>query len=46
MGKFAENWIKSGGNLRKGMVIIDPKVKPKSTWTFTAEIWTFDGLTK
>lgn len=46
-GKFAENWLKNcGGVVRKGMVLIDPKIKPKATWTFSAEIWTFDGTTK
>ena len=28
------------------MVLVDPKLKPKATWTFCAEIWTFDGSTK
>ena len=28
------------------MVLVDPKSKPRATWTFAAEIWTFDGLTK
>lgn len=28
------------------MVLVDPKSKPRATWTFAAEIWTFDGSTK
>mmetsp|Transcript_19487 Transcript_19487/g.14165 ORF Transcript_19487/g.14165 Transcript_19487/m.14165 type:complete len:106 (-) Transcript_19487:304-621(-) len=28
------------------MVLVDPKSKPRGTWTFCAEIWTFDGQTK
>ena len=28
------------------MVLVDPKSKPRATWTFSAEIWTFDGSTK
>lgn len=44
LGTFAEKWIKnSGGKIRKGMVLVDPKSKPRATYTFCAEIWTFDG---
>jgi hypothetical protein len=25
------------------MVLLDPKSNPKATYTFLAEIWTFDG---
>lgn len=47
LGKFADNWLKNcGGEIRKGMVLVDPKSKPKATWTFCAELWTFDGTTK
>lgn len=47
LGKFADNWLKNcGGNIRNGMVLVDPKSKPRATWTFAAEIWTFDGSTK
>jgi hypothetical protein len=47
LGKFADNWLKNcGGEIRKGMVLVDPKSKPRATWTFSAEIWTFDGTTK
>lgn len=28
------------------MVLVDPKSKPRATWTCAAEIWTFDGSTK
>jgi GTPase len=35
-----------GGELRKGMVLADPKINPRATWTFSAEIWTFDGSHK
>ena len=46
LGKFAEKWLANEGKIRKGMVLVDPKSKPKSTWTFCAEVWTFDGSTK
>jgi GTPase len=47
LGKFADNWLKNcGGQIRNGMVLVDPKSKPRATWTFVAEIWTFDGLSK
>lgn len=47
LGKFADKWIKNcGGELRKGMVLVEPKSKPRATYTFLAEIWTFDGTTK
>ena len=47
MGKFADNWLKNcGGELRKGMVLVDPRSKPRATFTFCAEIWTFDGANK
>jgi GTPase len=47
LGKFADNWLKNcGGQIRNGMVLVDPKSKPRATWTFAAEIWTFDGSTK
>ena len=28
------------------MVLVDPKSKPRATWTMMAEIWTFDGSTR
>lgn len=44
LGSFADNWLKNcGGKIRKGMILIDPKAKPRATFTFLAEIWTFDG---
>mmetsp|Transcript_3072 Transcript_3072/g.2931 ORF Transcript_3072/g.2931 Transcript_3072/m.2931 type:complete len:283 (+) Transcript_3072:759-1607(+) len=46
LGKFAEKWLANEGKIRKGMVLVDPKSKPKATWTFCAEIWNFDGSTK
>lgn len=47
LGQFAEKWIKnSGGEIRRGMVLVDTKSKPSATYTFTAELWTFDGSTK
>lgn len=47
IGEFAKKWLaKCGGQVRKGMVLIDPKSKPRASWTFIAEIWTFDGSTK
>jgi|SanBayMetagenome_1026888.scaffolds.fasta_scaffold544007_1 GTPase len=40
-------WIqKHGGSVRKGMVLVDTKAKPRASWTFCAEIWTIDGQTK
>ena len=24
------------------MVLVDPRIKPRATWTFCAEIWSFD----
>lgn len=47
LGQFADNWVKScGGEIRRGMVLVDPKSKPQATYTFTAEVCTFDGSTK
>lgn len=47
LGTFADKWLKnSGGKIRKGMVLVDPKSKPMATYTFCAEIWTYDGTTK
>ena len=47
LGKFADNWLKNcGGYIRNGMVLVDPKSKPRATWTFMVEMWTFDGSTK
>ncbi len=46
LGKFAEKWLTNEGKIRKGMVLVDPKLKPKATWTFCAEICTFDGVQK
>jgi GTPase len=45
LGQYADNWL-SNGIVRKGMVLVDPKSKPRATWTFCAEIWTFDGSIK
>lgn len=28
------------------MVLVDPKSKPRATWTIMAEMWTFDGSTR
>ena len=47
LGTFAEKWLKNcGGEIRKGMVLIDSKAKPRATYTFSAEIWTYDGTTR
>lgn len=47
LGKFAENWLKNcGGTIRKGMVLVDSRLKPRATFTFQAEIHTFDGETR
>jgi GTPase len=48
LSKFAEKCLGNEGKVRKGMVLVDPRTKPRATWTFCAEIWTFDstGTTK
>ncbi len=47
LGKYAKLWLENcGGHIRKGMVLVDPKIIPKSSWTFLAEIWTLDGTSK
>jgi len=45
LGKYAESWIKEG-EVREGMVLLDTKMNPKATYTFKAEIWSFDGVTR
>ena len=41
LGEFVKNWLQSqGGKIRKGMILIDAKAKPKSSYTFEAEIAT------
>ena len=48
LSKFAEKCLGNEGKVRKGMVLVDPRTKPRAAWTFSAEIWTFDssGTTK
>jgi len=44
LGSYTEKWLaENGGEIRKGMVLVDGKNNPKSTMTFKAEIWSFDG---
>lgn len=30
-GKSASTWLKSGGTIRRGMVLIDSRLQPKAT---------------
>lgn len=47
LGESAEKWMNnSGGQIRTGMVLLHPNAKPKATYVFEAEIWTFDGSTR
>jgi GTPase len=47
LGSNAEKWLKNcGGKIRKGMILVDSKSMPKASYTFLAEIWTFDGTTR
>jgi|LauGreDrversion4_2_1035121.scaffolds.fasta_scaffold310940_2 hypothetical protein len=44
LGEVSKKWFeKSGGEIRKGMVLVDPKCKPIASWTFLAEIWSING---
>ena len=43
LGEFIKNWLNSqGGKIRKGMVLIDSKAKPKSSYTFEVELFSVD----
>jgi hypothetical protein len=51
-GQYCSIWIKSSTekikkeDLRKGMVLLDLKIKPIATRIFEADIWTIDGTRK
>ena len=42
LAKLSEKWL-GEGKIRKGMVLVDPRTKPRATWTFCAEVWSFDN---
>lgn len=47
LGEPAQKWINElGGEIRRGMVMVDPLTKPKSTYTFSASLRTFDNESK
>ena len=46
ISKFCQKWIvKSGGDIRKGMVLLDykDKINVEACFSFKADIWTYDG---
>jgi len=45
-GATADAWLKAGGQLRRGMVLMDQYKEYKATRSFMGEIWTIDGTTK
>ncbi len=46
LGASADTWLKSGGQIRRGMVLIDGYKPYKATRSFMGEIWTIDGAVK
>ena len=47
--KFSEKWLrKAGGDIRKGMVLLDykDKINVEACFSFKAEIWSYDGTTQ
>ena len=41
LADFGQFWLKNWrffDQVRKGMLLVDPKVEPKASWTFSAEI--------
>ena len=41
LANFGQFWLKNWrffDQVRKGMLLVDPKVEPKASWTFSAEI--------
>ena len=44
LSKFCEKWL-AGGEIRKGMVLLDykDKLKVQACFSFKADIWSFDG---
>lgn len=46
LSKFTEKWLRNaGGEIRKGMVLLDykDKIKVQACFSFKADIWSFDG---
>lgn len=44
--KFSEKWLrKAGGDIRKGMVLLDykDKINVEACFSFKADIWSYDG---
>lgn len=44
--KYCEKWLRqAGGDIRKGMVLLDykDKINVKACFSFKADIWSFDG---
>lgn len=46
INKFCEKWLKkAGGDIRKGMVLLDykDKINVLASFSFKADIWSYDG---
>lgn len=46
INKFCQKWLtKAGGDIRKGMVLLDykDKIKVQASFSFKADIWSYDG---
>eukprot|EP00357_Protocruzia_adherens_P031889 CAMPEP_0114973722 /NCGR_PEP_ID=MMETSP0216-20121206/1119_1 /TAXON_ID=223996 /ORGANISM="Protocruzia adherens, Strain Boccale" /LENGTH=587 /DNA_ID=CAMNT_0002334259 /DNA_START=140 /DNA_END=1903 /DNA_ORIENTATION=- len=41
MGQSTIKWLNSIHGIRKGMVLVDPKLKPRAYWEFDAEVISF-----
>jgi len=46
LGVSATEWIKNGGQIRRGMILVDGGLPVKATKSFIAQIWTIDGTSK
>mmetsp|Transcript_39178 Transcript_39178/g.59775 ORF Transcript_39178/g.59775 Transcript_39178/m.59775 type:complete len:202 (+) Transcript_39178:1931-2536(+) len=49
LNKFCEKWLQSaGGDIRKGMVLLDykDKINVQACFSFKADIWSLDGTTQ
>ena len=48
LSKFCEKWLRNaGGEIRKGMVLLDykDKINVQACFSFKADIWSLDGTT-
>ena len=48
VSKFSERWLQTaGGDIRKGMVLLDykDKLNVQACFSFKADIWSLDGTT-